>query len=407
MSIEQRLADWLDATTPEPPRLIGADDIGEPLDEPGPLSHRLRALAAAGIALAVVATAVVVVVRAGQHDGTRHAGRGNAAPAAPRSATTAAPGTPQLLSGWVRSVLPTSSLRADSLASEGSYLIGIQDDPQGGGSILVRIDPRSGKVIAGADLAGDTILSRPLLAAGRAWLAIGRSGAPAARVLSFAAGTMALRSDQPVRFGGQVDSVALAASGATVFAGAGATVFAVDARTGRPGRSYRIPGRTIDTLAVHADRLYAGTRKSGRAALAVLDVASGARLATVTLDGGGVYELRTAGAGVWVGVGFGNGDNVRFHPYRDLSHSVLAAEAGGGPPVSVDVYGRTTWLGGPHDLACADADTGNVLAHSGPPAGAGVFGIVVTGATVVATLFVPAENEILLVRLRPPAACTR
>jgi hypothetical protein len=128
--------------------------------------------------------------------------------------------------------------------------------------------------------------------------------------------------------------------------------------------------------------------------------------------GGGGNLVATSG-GVWGTLGSGMSESVWFAPGGDLSSAspYIRDAGGGGYPTVPTLANGAVWIGGTHELACADPATGSVLASAVIPGDHGVaeyFGGVVYANGQAYSYFSDNLSQTQgLAEVTPPAACSR
>jgi hypothetical protein len=402
MTVEQRLAEWLEHTTPEPPRAVTVADIAERVQ------HRRRSwlpLLAAASVVVVAAIAVVVATRSTRHDAAPPAQRTSGHPhptsTSPTPRTTASAKSPALpIRPWrapIVRAMPTLICPC-TLSSDGTSIY--TTDMMGAISSVRRINPDTGEPVAQFRTNRWGIAAGPVFADGQLWLALEWRGS--VHVQGFDPTTLARRDTLPaIHMGtGRVDS--LAASGTNVFLAVGHRGFVFDIPT--RANTYTIPvtPHPISALTVRGDRLYVGTAYgAGGGAIYTYDITTRSLIDTNT-DTGPVAAIAATAGGLWVaskqsGMEASVDFNGRF-----------VQPGGGGVGPTVSIFGSTAWLGGTGVIQCADANTGTVRARTPTQTAAAtefVTELVVASGRVFAVVDSGPSPYRYVVELHPPAAC--
>jgi hypothetical protein len=418
---ERQLAQWLHATTPEPPRPLNVADVAARLAPPprrAPRSRRWAPVLAAAGALLVVAVAAVVGATA-HHPGPSAGPRGHrsaatspvgsASAGGSASAASSAPAEQVPITGpWRAKLVSQEPLAQGSLVAIDNWMFAV-DPPS-----VVRLSPVTGRILARAPM-GDA--ARPLLAAGALWTATAGSGA-AVHLRAYRLAKLAPLTSVTVPFSPadtKAEIVLAAGSGGQLLVGAGRSIAVVDLSSRRVIRRIQLPAGQLAALAVSTGggkRLYAGVNASGTFELLTYTMAGGTLLASSGMaDGGSGSAIIAAPHGVWAVVGSGMSDEVFYAPAADLARAVtVGGGGGGGLAADVAISGGIAWLGGSHAISCADPATGHVRASAVIPPDHGdvayVGAVTRVGGRAFAVYLDPSRPAAQgLVRLSPPAAC--
>ena len=419
MSVETRLATWLEETTPEPPRTVTVEDVV-------PLVRRRRTrwqpLLAAALVLVLAGVAVAVVARSKHQP---------AAPVATHVITSSSTAPPSP-SPSLRSLAASPHTRAPSLAGlpwRPAYFSGLQFSARldnallADGSGLVSYDAQTGMltridVVSGRTLARRTALrstdraaAAPVLTGGQIWLAA-QVGPNAVRVAGYDAHTLQPRHQVTLR-GIHFDPaslVVIAASGDAVYVGAGTEVVAISARSGRRTGGWSIDATTtgIDGIAAAGGKVYVGVDNGGGSGSLLTYRAEPAATSNEPLaqQADAFHPIAASGSGLWVSVSGGNSTSVLFHGTPTTS------VGGGNGSVGMTISGSAAWLTSPPGVVCADPSTGRVRARvavdqsHGTSSWLGKIAVVQNRTFAIATIEDSVHGEVdQLVELHPPATC--
>lgn len=454
---ERRLSDWLEQVTPQPPRAIVVDDVADRVaaESPARRRHVLPMLAAA--AVVVLVAALTVGLRSGQnhavpdHSAPPAQTPSNPAPtlslatptlsptqatpthsSAPFSTTpmSTTPGlttsnTPAPKPHHHALPVPARAWHTSRLGNLGNLEQGtltaldgrLYAATRGRASDLVRLDPRTGKVLARSQVALWAGVIAPAVSGGLVW----DVGADSRTVVGFDPTTLRETVSYPIGVTA-ADNVepALApdsSSGGVIFGYARTIAFV----TAQGVQSTLTADQDVYGLALSPDgsRLYVATLSEHAApSLETLDPSTGAELAQPfrgnTMSGlvataGGVWYLW--GSGMSAGILFTRTDGTQVPPV--ISHGQRDVDVGGSgggfwaPPT---VNGGVAWLGGDREIGCADPDTGTIRASTAVGTRFGdVIGNVSSPTLIGHTLFAVFDdlnaNRTVLITMRPPAAC--
>ena len=386
---ERQLAEMLHRVTPEPPRRVTVEDVAsrlasQPGREPRPwrgphLTWRrgwAPALAAASVFVVAGASAGIATVVTSHHAPASPTGNGVTSAPASASASATAPSSPPASAGgpvriaggmWGAELINRQSFLADTLVGSADSLYAAT------GSSLDRIDPASGNIVQSTPY-NPPVLGKPVILGNTVWV-----------VWSYSGGNVVLRG-YDARTLAQVTSVSVAAFGRVssaaegvltggpdghLYLAAGNTVAVVDPATGHVIKRIYLTAGAASAVAVAPDgsRLYVGIASEGSFELLTYDLATGVEAALSRMaDGGGGNLIATSG-GVWGTAASGMSWWTWFAPGGDLARSFQVSQGTGGGLDSVpSVSGGAVWIGGAHELACANPDTGKVLASTAIPA---------------------------------------
>jgi PQQ-like domain len=208
--------------------------------------------------------------------------------------------------------------------------------------------------------------------------------------------------------------VLAAGPGGQLYVAAGDTVAVLDQASGQIVRRIYMPADPASSVAVSPDgsKLYVGTNPAGSLRLLVYNLTTGVLVGSSRMPAGGAGNLVASSGGVWGTDGSGHSQWVWFAPAGDLSRSFRVGEGAGGGLASLPAFsGGAVWVGGSHQLVCADPATGRVRASTAIPADHGTpenFSVVtvLSGGRTYALYQDVATNLSGLAVLTPPAACS-
>jgi len=445
-SEERRLTEMLHRVTPEPPRRVTVEDVafrlaseagrGRPgRGRPGrghaaPRPPRRRrgwvpALAALAV-FAVAGTSAGIATVLTSHN---HA----ASPTDGKSASASASGSPSATAS-TRSPASTETQSPASLRQRiaggiwGAELINRQSFGQLGltagagslyavtGNALVRIDPATGTIVRSTSY-NPPFPTPPVVLGNTVWVVWSYHGGNVV-LHGYDAQTLAQVSSVLVPAIGGVSSnasgVLAAAPGGQLYVAAGDTVALFDPASGQIVRRIYMPADPASSVAVSPDgsKLYVGTNPANSFRLLVYDLASGVLAGSSKMSAGGAGNLVATSGGVWGTGGSGHSEWVWFAPAGDLSRSFRVGEGAEGGLASLPALsGGAVWVGGSHQLLCANPATGLVRASTAIPADHGTpekFSVVTVlgGGRAYALYQDVATNLSGLATLTPPAACS-
>jgi DNA-binding beta-propeller fold protein YncE len=402
VTVDERLADWLERTTPEPPNPIALSDVA--MRVPRRRRPWLPLLAAACIVL-VAAIAVIVASRSTKHDAAPPAHRTTtrSSPSPHPKATTTRPRTQTQalpIRPWgahVVRAIPTMICPCN-VSSDGTSIYAT--DMIGGISSVWRINPDTGEPVAQFRTNRWGIAAGPVFADGQLWLALDWRGS--VHLQGFDPTTFARRDTlpaMPIGAGG----VAITASGSHVFLASGHRVAVFDIPTRTIAYTISVPPHPVSAVTARGDRLDVGTAYgAGGGAIYTYDISTRSLIDTKT-DTGPVAAIAVTAGGLWVTTEqSGMEASVNFN-------GRFVQSGGGGVGPTVGVFGSTAWLGGTGAIQCADADTGAVRARAPTQTRAAsefVTSLVVASGRVFAEAYATTGSPyVYLVELHPPAAC--
>jgi len=463
---ERQLAEMLHRVTPEPPRRVTVEDIAFRLaNEAGatreyrlprgrrgeyrepragrrePGGHRepggsrgpgrpwsrgwAPALAAASVFVIAGASAGIATLATAHHGPATSADGIPTSPASvssPPATTTTTPSQPSASTGptwppeqvaggmWGAELINRQAFTPGSLAAapDGHSLYAISQ------GYLDRINAVTGEVVNEVPYTSPIsgFPNRPAVTGTTVWVLTSYSGTSVV-LAGYSITTLAPAGTVTVPVTGQVPSQpqGVLASGpdGRLYVAAGTSVAVVDPGTRQVTQRISVPGQ-VNSLAVNGEKLAVAI---GAFQLKVYDLVTGAQIASSSLNFGGAGgNLIATPGGVWGTVGVGMTERVWFAPNADLSQVVMVSQGAGAGLYSAPAYGGgAVWLGGSHTLACANPDTGQVMARTTIPAGNnGVveyFGsVTVPGSGRVYALYQnQAARQSGVATLTPPAAC--
>ena len=458
---ERQLAEMLHRVTPEPPRRVAVEDIAfrlaneagtreyrRPRDgrrehrEPG-AGHRgprgrgpqnpgrpwnrgwAPALAAASVFVVagVSAGAAALVSSHHGHQATSTADGPPSSVAVSNSPTTG-PSQPSASTGptwppeqvaggtWGAQLINRQAFTPGSLAAapDGSALFAISQ------GYLDRINAVTGEVVNEVPYTSPIpdFPNRPVVAGTAVWVLTSYSGTSAV-LAGYNLSTLAPAGTVTVPVSGRLPSqpqgVLASGSDGNLYVAAGSSVAVVNPQTRQVTKRITVSGQ-VSSLAVAPG--------GGRVAVAVgafqlktYDLATGSQLSSSSMNFGGAGgNLIATSGGVWGTVGVGMTQRVWFAPNGDLSQVVMVSQGAGAGLYTVPTSGGgAVWLGGSHTLACANPDTGQVLARTAIPADRSIveyFGnvTVASNGRTYALYQNQAAQQSGVATLTPPAACS-
>lgn len=401
MSVDERLADWFERTTPEPPRTLAVADVATRVRR----RHRspLPLLAAACVVLIAVIT-VVVTSRSTKHDSAPPAHRTSQHPKpaspTPHKSKTSVRSTALPIRPWhahIVRAIPTMICPCN-VSSDGTSIY--TTDMIGATSSVRRINPDTGEPVAQFRTDRWGIPAGPVFADGQLWLALDSRGS--VHLQGFDPTTFARRDTLPAMPMG-VGGVALAASGSHLFLASGHRVAVFDIPTRTIAYTIPVTPHPVSALTARGDRLYVGTAYgAGGGAIYSYDISTRSLIDTKT-DTGPVAAVAATTGGLWVATRqSGMEASVTFD-------GRVVQPGGGGVGPTVGVFGSTAWLGGTGVIQCADPDTGAVRARvrtQTRTASEFVTGLVVASGRVFADAYATTGSPyVYLVELHPPTTC--
>jgi hypothetical protein len=423
---ERQLSDLLHRVAPEPPRGVTVEDVAVRLADQAdgrgqpPKRRWSRAwapvLAAASVVVVAGASAGIAMLATSHKSPPASAGSASTASSAaapssspaqqttpPASPASRIPGAP-----WSAALVTRHGFMQNSLVSGGGSLFAIE------AGALARIDPATGTIEQTAPLSS-TFPSLPVVLGNTVWVVSTYSGGNVV-LRSYDAQTLApgLEVSVPAIGGvsGQAQGVLASGPDGNLYVAAGEELAVVNPANGQlVHRMLLAAGRAV-SVAVSPDgrSLYVGFAHLGAFQLLVYDLASETITAESSISGTGGNLVATSG-GVWGTLGNGMSEWVWFAPTGDLTRSFrVGAGAGGGLGSVPTLSGGAVWIGGTHDIACANPATGQVLATAAIPTDNGTveyFGSVATaGDHAYAEYQNQAAQQFGLARMTPPGMCT-
>ena len=262
-----------------------------------------------------------------------------------------------VVAAWHARTVGGSAAGAVPIAGTRRSVYAVQNDT------IVRLDPRTGRVLAGRVVAGSGT-GPGWVVAGALWLMGDRSGHSASTIEGLDPITLA-----PVATIPAAGAVALTGNARTgrLYVATTTQVRVIDANTGHTVAGYAlgIPRARITGLATPPDgsRLDISFGGPGTGAVEVVNPLTGARgRPPAQLDGPTSVEAASSG-GVWLQSGSGMSDWLDFRPTAHLNRTPARAPrvtAGGGWSVAARATNDVVWLGGTDVLACANPATGRI-----------------------------------------------
>jgi len=432
---ERQLAEMLHRVTPEPQRRVTVEDVAFRLaaeagrGRPGrghaarrpPRGRRgwVPALAALAVfAVAGTSAGIATVLSSNHHASSPTGGKSASASGSPSStpptqppASTNRPLPPARIAGgiWGAELVNRQSFGQLGLTASASSLYAVTT-----GNSLVRIDPATGNILRSTPY---NLPTPPVVLGNTVWVVWSYHGGNVI-LHGYDAQTLAQVSSVLVPAIGGVSSnasgVLAAAPGDQLYVAAGDTVAVFDPASGQIVRRIYMPADPASSVAVSPDgsKLYVGTNPAGSLRLLVYDLASGVLVSSSKMPAGGAGNLVASSGGVWGTDGSGHSEWVWFAPAGDLSRSFRVGEGAGGGLASLPAFsGGAVWVGGSHQLVCADPATGRVRASTaipgdhGTPENFSVVTVLRAGRTYALYQDV-AANLSGLATLTPPAACS-
>ena len=444
---ERQLAEMLHRVTPDPPRQVTVEDVAFRLaSEAGQARGGRREPRARrglgrprGHGWAPVLAAASVIVVAGASAGiaqlTSHHSHANSPEDGmpPSSASVSTPVTSpapsqsatseRVANGmWGAELINRQSFTQDSLVSSGDSLYAFT------GSYLARIDPAAGNIVQTAPYS-PPVLNRPVVVGNVVWVVWSYSGGNVV-LHGYDTRTLAQVASLSVPAIGRVSNAAqgvlTAGHDGQLYLAAGDTVAVVDPVAGHLIRRIYLTAGAANSVAVSPDgsRLYVGitpstpstpstsSAPSSSFQLLTYDLATGVQTASSKMAVGGAGSLVATSGGVWGTAGVGMSEWVWFAPDGDLNQIMRVSQGAGAGLDSVPTFsGGVVWIGGSHELACANPATGQVLASTAIPTDNSVveyFGSVTVASSgrTYALYQNPAAQQSGVATLTPPAACS-
>jgi len=316
---------------------------------------------------------------------------------------------------WGAELINHQSFIQNSLVSSGGSLYAFT------GSYLVRIDPATGDIVQTAPYS-PPVLNQPVVIGNVVWVVWSYRGGNVV-LHGYDTRTLAQVASLSVPAIGRVSSAAqgVLAGGrhGRLYLAAGDTVAMVDPASGHLIRRIYLTAGAASSVAVSPDgsRLYVGLGPSTSSAssssfqLLTYDLATGVQTASSKMAVGGAGNLVATSGGVWGTAGVGMSEWVWFAPGGDLNQVIRVGQGAGAGLDSVPTFtGGAVWIGGSHELACANPATGQVLASTAIPADNGIvedFGSVTVASSgrTYALYQNQAARQSGVAALTRPAAC--
>ncbi len=430
---ERQLAEMLHRVAPEPPRRVTVEDVafrlaaeaGRGRPGRGHAARRRRGWVPALAALAVFAVAgtsagIATVLSSHSHAASPTDGKSASAPASgsPSStpptqppASTNRPLPPVRIAGgiWGAELIDRQSFGQLGLTAGAGSLYAVTT-----GNSLVRIDPATGNILRSTPY---NLPTPPVVLGNTVWVVWSYHGGNVI-LHSYDTRTLAQVTSMLVPAIGGVSSnasgVLAAGPGGQLYVAAGDTVAVLDPASGQIVRRIYMPADPASSVAVSPDgsRLYVGTNPSGSFRLLTYNLTTGVLAGSSRMPAGGAGNLVATSGGVWGTDGSGHSEWVWFAPGGDLSRSFHVGEGAEGGLASLPALsGGAVWVGGSHQLVCANPATGRVRASTAIPADHGTpenFGVitVLSSGRTYALYQDPASQLSGLASLTPPAACS-
>lgn len=413
---EQRLAEWLHETTPEPPRGIDIANVAARTTT----RRRTWLPALAAVCVIALVAGLILALRA-SHDSTQPAApsatsSSSARPSANPTlrATTCCPPAPKHIAlaahPWHAAALGATQLEDNTLIAIDDHLYAMSFVAT---TRLVRLDPATGAVVARSPALSDSDFLPPVAAAGLVWAVRSHAG-DRVTVQGFDPGTLAPRKSIAVALVGSHAQRSVLVPGAapdTLLVGGGTQLALLDARTKAMLHRFGVDG-TVGGLAESPDRttLYVAVTSRTSARIETRDSSTGLEIsAGPNYDPGGYGGLVATTGGLWSTYYGGHIAGISFAAIdgRRPRGNVVAGGSGGGLYANVSISDGIAWLGGYQVLGCADPDTGDLSAHVKIHARSAMTPNF-TGFTVLdhrTYALATAGPGSVLVVLHPPAAC--
>ena len=396
---ERQLSDMLHRVTPEPPRRVTVEDVASRLaGQVGPGGYReprprrgfsrqgfagwnrgwAPALAAASVLVVAGASAGIATALSSHPSHPASLGGGTPASSAsvssapsstaPSPQPPASAGAPLRIAGgvWGAELINRQSFTQDSLVGGADSLYAAT------GSSLDRIDPATGKILESTPYRSP-VSNRPVVMGNTVWVVWSYSGGNVV-LRGYDARTLAQVASVLVpafgRVSGLAQGVLTGGPDGHLYLAAGDTVAVVDPARGHLIRRISVISGPASAVAVSPDgsRLYVGVASAGSFRLLTFDLATGVQTASSVMPAGGAGNLVATSGGVWGTTGVGMSEWVWFAPGGDLARSFRVGQgAGAGLASQPALSGGAVWVGGSREIACANPDTGKVLARTTIP----------------------------------------
>jgi hypothetical protein len=435
---ERQLSEMLHRVTPEPPRSMTVEAVASRLSasrgrgryrgRPGRTRGWGRwspALAAASV-IAVAGASAGVATALSSHHG-RPTAPGSASPSASTSflpsqsvSPAVSPQTPPAGPTWPPKRVAGGMWGADlinrQVFQQNSLVAGFDSLYAIGAADLDRIDPSTGRVLAKTPYQAP-VQNPPVVTGSTVWILAAYSTGGIV-LHGYDGKTLAQVASVTVPVTGQLSAspqgVLTSGPDGDLYLAAGDGVAVVNPETRQVDRRISVPAGSVGSVAVSPDgnRLYVSV---GSLEILTYNPATGARLASSTLPGltSTAGNLVATSGGVWGTAGVGMSEWGWFAPDADLTRMVRVGQGAGGGLASIPAFsGGSVWIGGSHNLVCADPATGQVQASATIPTDNGVVeyfsSVAVVGGRGYALYLDQAAHGSLrtgVVTLTPPAAC--
>jgi hypothetical protein len=389
MTVEERLSDWLERTTPEPPRPVSVADVEVRLVPTR--RHWLPVIAAACVALIALGT-VLIATRPTVH---------HAPPAVSTSPTPSTSPTAHPPRGpWNMTVIGGSYTATTHpiLFGDGTNLYGWNAGPTPGRDSVERLDPATGQIAARLQFLGEQIAATPVLA-GR-YLVVPVAARKQVRLVLLDPERLRVEARLPAVRLTAGQPAHIAPEGSSVYLAAGRAMTVFDVGTRRIAHRYQLAAH-VDAMAVQGGSLYAATIVgAGGSQLRTYTANTGAMLDPAVMVDGAVTAIVPTHGGLWTAIAFGHSAEVDFNKR-------FVQPGGGGVEPTVGVSAGVAWLGGTGFVQCADPNTGAVRARARLRANPLEFvsNLVQASGHLFASAALGGELSYHLVELHPPATC--
>lgn len=384
---EHRLHKMLNDIVPEPPLTISVAAARER----GRLHHGKsthfavggrRAIGPAGAAVAVLAIAGGLLLSSGLKthgsaprakaaitDSPRVRATRTDAPAA-----TSSPATPSTTDASSPQGPPPIGVWGAAMTLD-QPLIGSQSWFTGGAgagygltsSSIIRFDPASGVVTNSHSIADLGSMPAFTFVNGAVWVAAFDETSSVIRVRELSASDLSVEADLAIASQGSSQHVAIASdtSGKALYVGSGKAIATVDVDSASVTNQLSVSTGEVGTLAAgkQGDLYVALDNDNGTVAIDRLNAVSGTILSSAPY-GNWVDQIVPTDGGVWLVSHGGMEASVGFYPNDDFGNPPRASFTSvSSPSPSISVIQGAAWIGTSNGLACADPDTGAILAQ--------------------------------------------